>query len=204
MLLGGAVHSHCNRNDVAHGRARQKISRRAAARRFTALPSGEPGARLADRNHADGVAREGLPNMIVDSQVHLWKAETPDWRWVPGRVPQLPEPFTIERLVPLMNEAGVDRAVIVPPSWPGDRNDYALEAVRRYPGRLAVMGRIPLEKPQSAALLSKWRRRNSARDARSCRATPPLARGGATGEPTSPTPSINPLIASGSRISPRN
>ena len=41
--------------------------------------------------------------MIVDSQVHLWKAETPDWRWVPGRVAQLPEPFTIEKLVPLMN-----------------------------------------------------------------------------------------------------
>jgi predicted TIM-barrel fold metal-dependent hydrolase len=95
--------------------------------------------------------------MIVDSQVHLWKAETPDWPWVPGRVAQLPEPFTIEKLVPLMDEAGVDRAVIVPPSWPGDRNDYGLEAVKRNPGRFAVMGRIPLEKPQSAALLPKWR-----------------------------------------------
>ena len=95
--------------------------------------------------------------MIVDSQVHLWKAETPDWRWVSGRVAQLPEPFTIEKLVLLMDEAGVDRAVIVPPSWPGDRNDYALEAVKRYPGRFAVMRRIPLEKPESAALLPKWR-----------------------------------------------
>src|SRR5438876_1921800 len=95
--------------------------------------------------------------MVVDSQVHLWKAETPDWRWVSGRVAQLPEPFTIEKLVLLMDEAGVDRAVIVPPSWPGDRNDYALEAVQRYPGRFAVMGRIPLEKPESAALLPKWR-----------------------------------------------
>ena len=33
--------------------------------------------------------------MIVDSQVHLWKAETPDWRWVPGRVAQLPEQSAI-------------------------------------------------------------------------------------------------------------
>jgi predicted TIM-barrel fold metal-dependent hydrolase len=82
--------------------------------------------------------------MIVDAQVHLWKAETPDWQWVPGRKPQLPEPFTIERLVPMMNEAGVDRAVIIPPSWPGDRNDYALEAVKRYPARFRVMGRVPL------------------------------------------------------------
>src|SRR5258708_37082088 len=95
--------------------------------------------------------------MIVDSQVHLWKAETPDWRWVAGRVPQLPEPFTIEKLVPLMDEAGVDRAGVVPPSWPGDRNDYALEAVTRYPRPFAVMGRLPLGKPASAPPLARCR-----------------------------------------------
>jgi predicted TIM-barrel fold metal-dependent hydrolase len=96
--------------------------------------------------------------MIVDSQIHLWKAESPDWPWVPGRKPQLPEPFTIERLVPLMDEAGVDRCVIVPPSWPGDRNDYGLEAAKRYPNRFAVMGRVDVQKPeQSAALLPKWK-----------------------------------------------
>src|SRR5437764_11375476 len=94
---------------------------------------------------------------ITDAQIHLWKAESDDWKWVPGVQPQLPEPFTIERPISMMDEAGVDRAVIVPPSWPGDRNDYALEAVKRYPGRFAVMGRIPLEKPESAALLPKWR-----------------------------------------------
>jgi predicted TIM-barrel fold metal-dependent hydrolase len=95
--------------------------------------------------------------MIVDAQVHLWKAESPDWPWVPGRKPQLPEPFTIEKLVPLMDEAGVDRAVIVPPSWPGDRNDYGLEAAKRYPDRFAVMGRIPLQNPDSAKLLPTWK-----------------------------------------------
>ena len=56
-----------------------------------------------------------------------------------------------------MDEAGVDRAVIVPPSWPGDRNDYGLEAAKRYPNRFAVMGRIPLQNPKSAALLPKWK-----------------------------------------------
>ena len=39
--------------------------------------------------------------LIVDAQVHLWKAESDDWKWVPGMVPQMPEPFTIEKLVPL-------------------------------------------------------------------------------------------------------
>ena len=95
--------------------------------------------------------------MIVDAQVHLWKAESPDWPWVPGRKPQLPEPFTTEKLVAMMDEAGVDRVVIVPPSWPGDRNDYAIEAAKRYPARFGILGRIPVEKPQSAALLPKWR-----------------------------------------------
>ncbi len=43
--------------------------------------------------------------MIVDAQVHIWKANTPDRPWLPNRVAQLPEPFTIEKLVPLMDEA---------------------------------------------------------------------------------------------------
>src|SRR5262249_38212485 len=87
------------------------------------------GAALAASRAPQAVAQAG-GRMIVDAQVHLWKAESPDWKWVPGARPQLPEPFTIEKLVPMMNEAGVNRVVIVPPSWIGDRNDYGLEAVQ--------------------------------------------------------------------------
>ncbi|MGN6749649.1 MAG: amidohydrolase family protein [Xanthobacteraceae bacterium] len=96
--------------------------------------------------------------MIVDAQVHLWLANTPDRPWLPNRVAQLPEPFLIEQLVPMMDEAGVDRVVIVPPSWEGDRNDYALEAVRRYPTRFAVMGRIAVNDPGIAKLLPDWKK----------------------------------------------
>jgi predicted TIM-barrel fold metal-dependent hydrolase len=46
----------------------------------------------------------------------------------------------------------------VPPSWPGDRNDYAIEAVQRHPNRFAIMGRLPVEKRQQAeAMLPKWK-----------------------------------------------
>ncbi len=93
---------------------------------------------------------------IVDAQVHLWKASAPDYPWNPGAKPQLPEPFTIERALPLMDEAGVDRAVVVPPGL-NNVNTYALEAARRYPNRFAVMGRIALENPKSAALLPRWK-----------------------------------------------
>jgi predicted TIM-barrel fold metal-dependent hydrolase len=95
--------------------------------------------------------------LIVDAQVHMWKAESPDWQWVPGLKPQLPEPMTIERLLPLMDEAGVDRVVVVPPSWVGDRNDYGLEAARRYPNRFHVMGRFPVQDPKTGALLPTWK-----------------------------------------------
>jgi L-fuconolactonase len=44
--------------------------------------------------------------MIVDAQVHLWKADTHDRPWLPNRVAQLPEPFTIEKLMSMMDEAG--------------------------------------------------------------------------------------------------
>jgi predicted TIM-barrel fold metal-dependent hydrolase len=111
--------------------------------------------------------------LIVDAQVHLWKAESPDWPWVPGMKPQMPEPFTIEKLVSLMDEAGVDRAVIVPPSWPGDRNDYGVEAARRYPNRFAVMGRIPLQDPKSAALLPTWKQQPGMLGVRVTFNTPP-------------------------------
>lgn len=113
------------------------------------------GAALAAQGASKAMAQS--KRSIVDAQVHLWKAESEDWKWVPGRKPQLPEPFTIDNLVPMMDEAGVDRVVVVPPSWPGDRNDYALEAAKRYPNRFGVMGRIALEKPESAALLPKWK-----------------------------------------------
>jgi predicted TIM-barrel fold metal-dependent hydrolase len=102
-------------------------------------------------------AQSGPRRIIVDSQVHQWKAQTPDRPWPPGRVAQLPEPFGYDKLLPMMNEAGVDRVVIVPPSWEGERNDYALEAASKYPDRFAVMGRIPLSSPLAPALLPKWK-----------------------------------------------
>jgi predicted TIM-barrel fold metal-dependent hydrolase len=57
-----------------------------------------------------------------------------------------------------MDEAGVDRVVIVPPaSLEGERIDYAQEAVKRYPGRFAIMARVALDKPDRTARLATWR-----------------------------------------------
>jgi len=95
--------------------------------------------------------------IVVDGQVHLWKANSPELPWVSGIKPQLPEPFTIERLIKLMDEGGVDRAVIVPPTLTGLRNDYGLEAAKRHPARFAVMGRFPVNDPKAADRLRRWK-----------------------------------------------
>src|SRR5262245_52964628 len=119
---------------------------------------GAAAAGAACMTQAQPAAAQGARRrIIVDSQIHMWQANTPDRPWVPGTRPQLPEPFTIERVVPMIDEAGVDRVVIVPPTLEGPRLDYAQEAVKRYPGRFAIMGRIALDDPETARRFPTWK-----------------------------------------------
>jgi L-fuconolactonase len=95
---------------------------------------------------------------IVDSQVHIWSADTPDRPWPPGRAHEAQKPYPIskEALLFQMDLAGVRRVVPVPPSWEGDRNNLALDAARTYPDRFAVMGRLALQEPASRAKMVAW------------------------------------------------
>jgi predicted TIM-barrel fold metal-dependent hydrolase len=97
--------------------------------------------------------------LIVDSQVHIWGAETPERPWEPGRSAEAQRPYPVgaEALLLQMDLAGVDRIVLVPPSWEGDRNDLALAAAQKYPERFAVMGRLSLTDAASRELVPRWR-----------------------------------------------
>ncbi len=100
--------------------------------------------------------------LIVDAQVHIWTASTPERPWPPivhptQSRPHKPEPITTEIMLQEMDAAGVDRAVIAPPVWEGVRNDYALAAAQTHPDRFAVMGRVDLNDPRSATLVAGWR-----------------------------------------------
>ena len=81
--------------------------------------------------------------LIVDSQVHIWGADTPERPW-PISGPRdktgahADRPFMLPDLLAHMRDAGVDRVVIVPPQWEGFRNDLGLEAAG---GRDALAGR---------------------------------------------------------------
>jgi predicted TIM-barrel fold metal-dependent hydrolase len=93
--------------------------------------------------------------LIVDAQVHIWssgKPTNPNHRQVPV--------FSKDDLLEEMDEAGVDAAIIHPPaSWDPTSNELAVEAARRHPDRLAVLGNFPLDRPESRALIDGWKSR---------------------------------------------
>lgn len=96
--------------------------------------------------------------LIVDSQVHIWGADTPARPWPKRAEAQRPIPLDKDDLLREMNEAGVDRVIIVPPSWEGDRNDLGIEAATAHPNRYAVMGRLDPQDPKSRGQLAGWRK----------------------------------------------
>lgn len=95
---------------------------------------------------------------IIDAQVHIWQADTPARPHVKedASKPHRPIPLGYEDLLQEMQAAGVDRAILVPPSWDGYRNDYALAAAQKHPDRFAVMGKVPLNDPASREKLPGW------------------------------------------------
>jgi len=96
--------------------------------------------------------------MIVDSQVHIWAANTPERPWPARHKPHRETPITAEALLREMDGAGVKGCVLVPPSWEGDRNDVCLAAAQKYPDRFAVMGRLDPTLPESRGLIADWRK----------------------------------------------
>jgi len=102
--------------------------------------------------------------LIVDSQVHIWGADAPDRRWPPPAhglkpTPHREVPISAAALLEDMRLAGVDRAILVPPSWEGDRNDLVLKAVKSYPDRFRFAARYDLTDRSAPDWISSWRSR---------------------------------------------
>ena len=66
--------------------------------------------------------------LIVDSQVHIWGADTPERPWPKRAEAQRPIPLDKDDLLREMNEAGGERGSSGPPAGEGERNDRGIEA----------------------------------------------------------------------------
>jgi predicted TIM-barrel fold metal-dependent hydrolase len=89
---------------------------------------------------------------IIDAQIHLWASGLPS-----NQSHRQVTHFTAEEAIPLMDEGGVDAAVIHPPSWDPNSTELAFAAARNYPGRFAIMGALPLDRPDSRERIAGWR-----------------------------------------------
>lgn len=97
--------------------------------------------------------------IIIDSQVHIWGPETADKPYATENAskPHRSVPLRAEELLQVMDDAGVQRTVAVPPTWEGFSNEESLRAARLHPDRFAVMGRMAIDKPESRALMASWK-----------------------------------------------
>jgi predicted TIM-barrel fold metal-dependent hydrolase len=90
------------------------------------------------------------PKYIVDCQVHVWSEGKPSSL-------QRQRPFLAKDLLKEMSAAGVNRAVVVTPSWSASGNGYPLEAVRANPDRLRLMGIFDISAPPNPGALENWK-----------------------------------------------
>ncbi|MDP2331660.1 MAG: amidohydrolase family protein [Reyranella sp.] len=94
--------------------------------------------------------------LVAGAQVHIWAADTPERPW-PARAEPHRAPLGKDELLAEMGRAGVDRVILVPPSWEGDRNDIALEAAVAHPDRFAIMGRFDPDAPGAREKIAGWK-----------------------------------------------
>jgi predicted TIM-barrel fold metal-dependent hydrolase len=89
---------------------------------------------------------------IVDAQIHIWGTGLPS-----NMAHRQVTSFTAEEAIAMMDEAGVNAAVIHPVGWDPNSTQMALDAVHKYPGRFAIMGSLPLDEANSRPLVEQWR-----------------------------------------------
>jgi predicted TIM-barrel fold metal-dependent hydrolase len=91
---------------------------------------------------------------IVYSQIHLWENArmSPQHRQIPT--------YSMDDALQEMAQAGVDAAVIHPPSSLGEAvNGLAVEAVCQHPDKFCILGHFDLQSPERLDIVKNWRQR---------------------------------------------
>ena len=91
---------------------------------------------------------------IVDSQIHLWENATmsPQHRQIPT--------YSMDDALQEMAQAGVDAAVLHPPSTLGEAmNALAVDAARQHPDTFCILGNFDLQSPDRLDIVKHWRQR---------------------------------------------
>jgi len=87
--------------------------------------------------------------LIVDAQVHPWSRGQSTGH-------HRRDPIDDDVMAYEMAEAGVDKAVLVPPLWDPDGNAYALDMASAAPDKFSVMGLLDPASADAAERLRHW------------------------------------------------
>ena len=90
---------------------------------------------------------------LIAAQIHVWGTGLPS-----NQAHWQTTSFTVDEALALMDEAGIDAAVIHPPSWDPGSSEMASRAVKEHPHRFAIMDAVPLDTPEeSSRRIATWR-----------------------------------------------
>jgi L-fuconolactonase len=96
---------------------------------------------------------------VIDSQVHIWAADRPDRPWIEGGASYAHRgPTGVlsgDELLGEMAAVGVDRALLISPTWEGTRNDLVLEESEKHPDQFKTIVRFAIDQPD-AEQLAAW------------------------------------------------
>ena len=93
--------------------------------------------------------------MIIDSHLHVWSDDESRYPFSGMSRPGPGVRGSVELLNEHMNEAGVDRAVIVQPIHYLYDNRYVAECLRRFPGRFAAVALVDPKSPEAPDQLER-------------------------------------------------
>lgn len=94
---------------------------------------------------------------IIDAQIHLWGSGLPS-----NPAHRQVTSFTAGEALAMMDEAGVDAAVVNPVPWDANSQQIAFDTVAAHPGRFAMLGSVALDDPALADRVAAWRDRPGA------------------------------------------
>lgn len=95
---------------------------------------------------------------IIDAQIHVWKASTPQRPWPADAIePQREIPLEVPEVSAVLDAAGVSGALLLAPTWEGSRNDYVLETAAADPIRYGALCRFATGDPEQVEQLESWR-----------------------------------------------
>jgi L-fuconolactonase len=87
----------------------------------------------------------------IDAHHHFWNLEKVDYPWLSPSAERLYRNFEADELGPIIKKLGIDKTVLVQSMDSYEDTDYMLETAANYNWIGAVVGWVPLDKPDEVA-----------------------------------------------------